>query len=155
MIGIESLGIYIPVGRIDNRQRMGQFDVDESFLSNKTGMLRLAVKSENEETSDMCCRAFNALRMKTGMRPEELECIVVCTQNPDAHGLPISPDRTPGHHGGRMPAHGEQGKAEGLDESDTMHDQGNPLPAGSRDCCRMPVRAVQLQAMESRLRSPV
>lgn len=88
MIGIESIGTYIPVGRIDNRQRMEQFEVDEAFLINKTGMLRLAVKEEHEETSDLCCKAFEDLRRKTAVSTDELECIVVCTQNPDAYGLP-------------------------------------------------------------------
>jgi 3-oxoacyl-[acyl-carrier-protein] synthase III len=88
MIGIVSIGTYIPAGRINNLRRMEQFGVDKAFLSEKTGMLRLAVKAENEETSDLCCKAFDDLRVKTKIRPENLECIVVCTQNPDSHGMP-------------------------------------------------------------------
>lgn len=88
MIGIQVIGTYIPVGRIDNMQRMMQFEVDEAFLLEKTGMLRLAVKSEDEETSDMCCKAFFDLQLKANVQTEEIDCIVVCTQNPDGHGLP-------------------------------------------------------------------
>ena len=88
MIGIQAIGTYIPSGRIDNRQRMAQFEIDEAFLSEKIGMLRLAVRAEDEETSDLCKKAFNDLQSKSGLKPEEVECIVVCTQNPDACGLP-------------------------------------------------------------------
>lgn len=88
MIGIQAIGTYIPHGRIDNRERMAQFEVDEAFLLEKTGMLRLAVKAKGEETSDLCSKAFSDLQSKSGLKPDEVECIVVCTQNPDGHGLP-------------------------------------------------------------------
>jgi 3-oxoacyl-[acyl-carrier-protein] synthase-3 len=88
MIGIQAIGTYIPAGRIDNRQRMAQFETDETFLLEKTGMLRLAIKAEDEETSDLCSKAFHDLQDKTGLRSDDVECIVVCTQNPDGHGLP-------------------------------------------------------------------
>jgi 3-oxoacyl-[acyl-carrier-protein] synthase III len=88
MIGIEAIGTYIPSARIDNRERMSQFEVDEIFLKEKTGMVRLAVKAEEEETSDLCCRAFADLQQKTSLKPDEVECVVVCTQNPDGKGLP-------------------------------------------------------------------
>ncbi len=88
MIGIQAIGTYIPAGRIDNRQRMAQFGVDEAFLLEKTGMLRLAIKADDEETSDLCSKAYSDLQSRTGLKTEEVECIVVCTQNPDGHGLP-------------------------------------------------------------------
>ncbi|MCI0732558.1 MAG: ketoacyl-ACP synthase III [Methylococcaceae bacterium] len=88
MIGIESIGTYIPAGRIDNRQRMAQFDVDEAFLLEKTGVLRNAIKAAEEDTSDLCCKAFYDVQRKTSVQPEQVECVVVCTQNPDRLGLP-------------------------------------------------------------------
>ena len=88
MIGIQAIGCYLPTGRIDNSQRLEQFGIDEVFLQEKIGMLRLAVKLENEETSDLCCKAFADLQLKTMLQIDDVECIVVCTQNPDALGLP-------------------------------------------------------------------
>jgi 3-oxoacyl-[acyl-carrier-protein] synthase-3 len=88
MIGIQAIGTYIPAGRIDNRQRMAQFELDEAFLLEKTGMLRQAIKADTEETSDLCCQAFVDLQNKSRLQSEEVECIVVCTQNPDGKGLP-------------------------------------------------------------------
>lgn len=88
MIGIEAIGTYLPETRIDNRQRMGQFGVDEKFLETKTGMLHLAVKRADEETSDLCCGAYRELQEKRDVDLEEVDCIIVCTQNPDENGLP-------------------------------------------------------------------
>jgi len=88
MIGIETFGTYLPKKRIDNLQRMQEFEVDETFLKTKTGMFSLAVKSENEETSDLCVAAFKDLESKVNVSVNEIECIVVCTQNPDGKGLP-------------------------------------------------------------------
>ncbi|WP_367156085.1 ketoacyl-ACP synthase III [Methylomonas sp. HYX-M1] len=88
MIGIQAIGTYIPVQRIDNRERLSQFAVDESFLHDKIGMLRLAVKAADEETSDLCCKAFADLQRKVLFDSDEIQCIVVCTQNPDGRGLP-------------------------------------------------------------------
>ncbi|MGJ0484858.1 MAG: ketoacyl-ACP synthase III [Methylomicrobium sp.] len=88
MIGIETIGTYIPSGRIDNRKKTARFEVDEAFLREKTGALRVAVKADDEDTSDLCCKAFYDLQQKAQIQPEQIECVVVCTQNPDNHGLP-------------------------------------------------------------------
>ena len=88
MIGIEEIGTYIPSARIDNRQRQAQFEVDEAFLRGKSGMVRLAIRAPSEETSDLCRKAFDDLQGKVKVRKEDIDCIVVCTQNPDAKGLP-------------------------------------------------------------------
>ena len=88
MIGIQAIGSYIPSGRINNRDRLNEFDINEDFLIEKTGMLRLAIKGAEEETSDLCEKAFIDLQLKTRLQPDDVECIIVCTQNPDGHGLP-------------------------------------------------------------------
>jgi len=88
MIGIEAIGTYIPTTRIDNRARMAKFEIDEEFLMTKTGMLALAIKDKNEETSDLCCSAFEDLKKKVDLAEGDIECIVVVTQNPDGNGLP-------------------------------------------------------------------
>ncbi len=36
----------------------------------------------------MCCRAYEALTEKSDIAAEEIDCVVVCTQNPDGYGLP-------------------------------------------------------------------
>src|SRR5262245_53717197 len=88
MIGIQAIGTYLPTDRIDNRDRQAQFEVDEAFLRDKSGMVRLATRAPGEETSDLCRSAFADLQRKARLRTEDIDCIVVCTQNPDGRGLP-------------------------------------------------------------------
>lgn len=88
MIGITAISTYLPEARIDNRKRLAEFEIDEAFLKEKTGMLAVARRAPGEETSDMCCTVVERLVENTGIDLHDLECLVVCTQNPDAYGLP-------------------------------------------------------------------
>ncbi len=87
-IGIRHVSSWLPEARIDNRTRLEQFAIDENFLRQRTGMLELARKDPAEETSDLCVHAFRRLQEETGLDPQAVDCLVVCTQNPDGHGLP-------------------------------------------------------------------
>jgi len=82
---IEEIGVYIPAGRISNRERQAQFGFDDAFLENKIGMLATAVKAQEEETSDLCLKAFAALEAKRPVDRSALGCVVVVTQNPDSN----------------------------------------------------------------------
>jgi 3-oxoacyl-[acyl-carrier-protein] synthase-3 len=88
VIGIEQIAHYIPASRISNLERRERFGVTEEFILGKIGISQVARKGREEETSDMCLRAYEALARKTPVRPDEVDCIVVCTQNPDGDGLP-------------------------------------------------------------------
>ena len=88
MIGIEALSVYIPNNSIDNRKRLEQFDITADFLEKKTGMIYVARRGESEDTSDMCCTVIERLLTQEDINREEIDCLVVCTQNPDGFGLP-------------------------------------------------------------------
>lgn len=88
MIGIEHISTYLPVDRIDNLTRLDQFDIKESFIHEKIGMVSLARKDEHDETSDLCVKAVNQLLIEKGEMLSDIECLIVCTQNPDDFGLP-------------------------------------------------------------------
>ncbi len=88
MIGIKAIGTYLPAGRIDNLTRLDEFGIDKKFLEEKTGMLEVAIKSHDEETSDLCVQAYNNLCEFSEFNSSDVDCIIVCTQNPDSHGLP-------------------------------------------------------------------
>jgi len=84
MIGIETIGSYIPAKKISNLNKSSK-NFDDSFIKNKIGMEAFAIKDRDQETSDLCLNAYNNLPKKT---MSNIECIVVCTQNPDGYGLP-------------------------------------------------------------------
>ncbi len=88
MIGLQAISCYIPEGWDDNREKLEVFGIDHDFLINKIGVIKKPRKSATEETSDMCVKAYKALAKKIPVEQEAIDCIVVCSQNPDGHGLP-------------------------------------------------------------------
>lgn len=90
MIGIQAIGSFVPSARISNLDRRAEFGVSREFIENKVGMRTLAVKAPEQETSELCVKAFRVLRHRHRIDLAEIDCLVVCTQNPDGRGLPQS-----------------------------------------------------------------
>ena len=88
MISIQSIASYIPAGFESNAEKMEKFGFDEAFLKNKIGVESVPRMAADEETSDMCVEAFKSLQGKADVSVEDVELIIVCTQNPDGHGMP-------------------------------------------------------------------
>lgn len=83
MIGIEAIGSYLPERKISNFDRKEEFDIDDTFIVEKIGIQAVTRKDENEETSDLCVKAYHNLKKKVNFNSEEIEVIIVVTQNPD------------------------------------------------------------------------
>lgn len=88
MIGVAGVGVYLPECRVSNIERGEKAGKPVSFIEDKIGFMHLARKAKEEETSDLCIKAFEALASRIDVPPADIDCVVVCTQNPDAHGLP-------------------------------------------------------------------
>lgn len=88
MIGILAIGSYIPSSFESNLEKKDIFGIEDDFILNKIGVEKVSRKAVDEDTSDMCVKAFNALAAKTGIGVEGVDCIAVCTQNPDGNGIP-------------------------------------------------------------------
>lgn len=87
-VGIRAIGSYLPEGRVDNLARIDTFGKDAAFVEEKLGFKKLARKSADEETSDLCVKACEDLLKQVELPLEKVDCLIVCTQNPDAAGLP-------------------------------------------------------------------
>ncbi len=83
MLGIEEIGYYIPEGRISNYDRKEQFGIDDHFIEQKIGVRQISVKGADEDTSDLCVKAFADLCRKTDVDLNDIEAMIVVTQNPD------------------------------------------------------------------------
>ena len=82
-LGIEDIGVYIPATRTNNHRKMAKFGFEQHFLDEKIGVYRTSVKDDEEECSDMCVKAWNALQEKTPFDPDDIDVIIVATQNSD------------------------------------------------------------------------
>lgn len=88
MIGIRKIALHRSQQSLDTLAVADTLAVSTDFVREKIGMLRLARKEKAEETSDLAVAAARQLLAKDGLRAEEVECVVLVTQNPDAAGLP-------------------------------------------------------------------
>lgn len=80
---IATIGVHIPSTRVSNLDRLSDFMITQSFLTDKLGVEWRAIKDAQDETSDLCVKAFYALQEKTNLDPAEVELLCVVTQNPD------------------------------------------------------------------------
>lgn len=83
MLGIEEIGYYIPEDRISNYDRKEQFGIDDYFIEERIGVCKISVKSAGEDTVELCVKAFADLCRKTAIDLNDIEAMIVVTQNPD------------------------------------------------------------------------
>ncbi|MDA8239739.1 MAG: ketoacyl-ACP synthase III [Nitrospiraceae bacterium] len=84
-IGIQEIASYIPEGRISNYERKELFKIDDTFIEKKIGVKRVSLRGADEDTSDLCLKAYENLLKKTSLNPSEIEVLTVVTQNPDTN----------------------------------------------------------------------
>jgi len=88
MIGIQAIASYIPGSTESNLDKLDLFAISETFIHEKIGVINKRQKPHDEDTSDMCVKAYRNLEAKVPGIGQELDCMAICTQNPDGHGLP-------------------------------------------------------------------
>jgi len=84
MTGIKAIGYALGPRRIDNAARN---IAEPDLLEQKIGVRQIA-RRENEDTSDLAVAAVADLQRRHPFDVEQIECLIVITQNPDGFGLP-------------------------------------------------------------------
>ncbi len=87
MICVENIGVYLPTSYESNFDKKDRFQIDDHFIR-KLGVEKVVRKEPAEETSDLCVKAFENLEKKSTNNIRNIDCIIVCTQNPDKNGIP-------------------------------------------------------------------
>lgn len=82
-VRVHAIGVYLPLTRESNVARAEEFAVTRAFLEDKLGVLERAVKQKEEATSDLCVKAFQDLNADGTLNREQIQLVVVVTQNPD------------------------------------------------------------------------
>ncbi|WP_323011591.1 ketoacyl-ACP synthase III [Castellaniella sp.] len=89
MIKIKSIASYVPESSINNIDQAVGFGETEDFIRNKIGALHLPRMTAGEDASDLAVSAFqNLLDKNPDLNQENIDVVVVVTQNPDGEGLP-------------------------------------------------------------------
>lgn len=88
MIGINCVANVLG-GEVLDTIAIGQkLGFEEEFIRDKIGFLSLCKSSGANRTSKLAHDAVRALVTRSGTALDSVDCLVVCTQNPDGSGLP-------------------------------------------------------------------
>jgi 3-oxoacyl-[acyl-carrier-protein] synthase-3 len=88
-IGIKAIGSYIPKKGVNNLDQAVLFKKNRDFIIDKIGAEFLPRKDNFQDTSDLACLALENLFLKNNdIKKNEIDAIVLVTQNPDNEGLP-------------------------------------------------------------------
>lgn len=82
-LGIKDIAVYLPERRESNLDLMGRFEIDRGFLTDKIGVVERAIRSPDEDTSDLALKALERLLEKCALSRGDIQALIVVTQNPD------------------------------------------------------------------------
>lgn len=80
---IVDIAYYLPDKVTDNAYLSETCGIDPLFLENKVGIRERHVAADDESTSDMAVKAAKALFACGAATPEDIDLLILCTQNPD------------------------------------------------------------------------
>src|SRR5204862_5274492 len=88
---ITAVGGYVPENKLTNFDLEKMVDTNDEWIRTRTGIKeRRILKGEGKATSDMVVPAVKQLCEKRGIRPNEIDCLIVATVTPDM----VFPDTT-------------------------------------------------------------
>ena len=83
--GIVGLGKYLPQRRLTNFDLEKMVDTSDEWITTRTGIKERRIVSENEAASDLAYQASKVALKRAGLKPTNLELIIVATITPDTH----------------------------------------------------------------------
>ncbi|MDM4771442.1 ketoacyl-ACP synthase III [Solimonas sp. SE-A11] len=88
MIGIADIAYVLPPQRIRNAAHAERLGVPLATLERRIGVQQTSRRAADQDTSDLAAAAAEALFARGAVEREQVDCLVVVTQNPDGRGLP-------------------------------------------------------------------
>lgn len=81
---ITAMGAYVPEYVLTNAILETMVDTNDEWITTRTGIKeRRILKEEGKGTSFLCIKAVEDLMQKKGLKPEEIDLIIVATTTPD------------------------------------------------------------------------
>lgn len=81
---IDNIEYYLPEAELTNEELIEDFpDWNVEKISSKTGIYSRRIVSENETALDLAVKACQRLFAAASCRPEDIDCLIFCTQSPD------------------------------------------------------------------------
>lgn len=81
------LGSYTPAKKLTNRDFEQTLDTSDDWITSRTGIKCRRIAAPDEVTSDLCHKAAQSALEQAGLRPADLDLLIVATLTPD-HPMP-------------------------------------------------------------------
>lgn len=85
---ISGLGVYVPKRRMSNNELAKIVDTSDEWIFSHTGIRNRHIAAENEAASDLAIPAAKHALDSAGIKPEDLDLILVATSTPDYISMP-------------------------------------------------------------------
>lgn len=85
---VRSIGAYVPEKRMTNEELSRSLDTSDEWIYSHTGIRNRHLAAEDQATSDLALRSARTALERAGVRPEELEMVLVATATSDFVGFP-------------------------------------------------------------------
>ena len=82
-VSIVGTGSYVPERRLTNDDLSKIVETDDKWITTRTGIKERRIAADDEFTSDMAAKAALAAMEQAGVKPEEIDLILVATATPD------------------------------------------------------------------------
>lgn len=82
-VQVKGTGHYLPKKVLDNKYFEKIVETNDEWIRTRTGMKNRHIAAENEATSDMCVEAAKKALDMAGLKPEDIDLILVGTVTPD------------------------------------------------------------------------
>lgn len=82
-VGIIGTGSYLPERVLTNFDLEKMVDTSDSWIKERTGISERRIASEAQTSSDLAAKAAELALMDAGLKPEEIDLIIVATVTPD------------------------------------------------------------------------
>lgn len=80
---VRGVGHYLPERVVENSWFEERIDTSDEWIRSRSGIERRHFAAENETTSMMAIEASKAALTDAGMRPDQIEAVIVATSTPD------------------------------------------------------------------------
>ncbi len=84
-VKIAGTGKYIPEKIMTNFDFEKFLDTSDEWIQSRTGIKKRHIAADDEKCSDLACKAGLAALADAGLRPDELDLVVVATDTPDTY----------------------------------------------------------------------
>ena len=88
---ITAVGGYVPETVLDNAALEKMVDTSDAWILSRTGIKERRILEEGKATSDMAALAIQNLLESSGVKPEEIEVLILATSTPDHNLAPAAP----------------------------------------------------------------